>query len=223
MWRLCALLLLLANGLYLAWSQGLLRGYGMAPAQSAEPQRLAQQKAAEALRVMGAAEYLRLQAEIKEEQEARQCLQAGPFDALQSQVLRQALEPVLPSGSWTLEEVPLGARWIVYVGPAPSAQGLEQARAELQALGLVPEPLANAALEPGLSLGGFATRPEALALLTQAKARGLRNARVVQERAPGLGYVLKVPAASAALAKQLKAQWATVSGVLGTQPPQPCP
>ena len=43
MLRLAVVLLLLANGLYFAWSQGLLQDYGLAPAQQSEPQRLSQQ------------------------------------------------------------------------------------------------------------------------------------------------------------------------------------
>ena len=43
MMRLIVLLLVLANGLYFAWSHDLLRAAGFGPAQQSEPQRLAQQ------------------------------------------------------------------------------------------------------------------------------------------------------------------------------------
>lgn len=43
MLRLLALLLLLANGAYFAWSHDWLRLYGMGPVQQSEPQRVAQQ------------------------------------------------------------------------------------------------------------------------------------------------------------------------------------
>jgi hypothetical protein len=56
MLRLLVLILILANGAYFAWSEGLLRAYGFAPAQQREPQRLAQQIKPEALRVLSAGE-----------------------------------------------------------------------------------------------------------------------------------------------------------------------
>jgi hypothetical protein len=43
MLRLFVLVLVLLNSAYFAWSQGLLRGLGFAPAQQTEPQRLNQQ------------------------------------------------------------------------------------------------------------------------------------------------------------------------------------
>jgi hypothetical protein len=52
MLRLLVLLLILANGLYFAWSEGMLRAYGFAPAQQREPQRLTQQVRPEAIRVL---------------------------------------------------------------------------------------------------------------------------------------------------------------------------
>jgi hypothetical protein len=52
MLRLIVLLLVLANAGYFAWSQGLLAPWGIAPAQQAEPQRLAQQIKPQALRIV---------------------------------------------------------------------------------------------------------------------------------------------------------------------------
>jgi BirA family biotin operon repressor/biotin-[acetyl-CoA-carboxylase] ligase len=62
MLRLIVLLLLLANGLYFAWSHGLLQAYGLAPVQQAEPQRLSQQLHPERVRLLGADEVRRLDA-----------------------------------------------------------------------------------------------------------------------------------------------------------------
>lgn len=56
MLRVIFLLLILVNGLYFAWSQGLLSGLGWAPVQQSEPQRLGQQIRPEALRVLTAQE-----------------------------------------------------------------------------------------------------------------------------------------------------------------------
>lgn len=54
MLRLVAIFLLLANLGYYAWSGGWLRSWGMAPTEQSEPQHLAQQIAAEALRIVPA-------------------------------------------------------------------------------------------------------------------------------------------------------------------------
>ena len=60
MLRLFVLALILANGLYLAWSQGWLRAQGFAPAPQSEPQRMAQQIRPEALKILtGAGETLK--------------------------------------------------------------------------------------------------------------------------------------------------------------------
>jgi hypothetical protein len=58
------------------------------------------------------------------------------------------------------------------------------------------ESVANPALEPGLSLGGFDTKPEADAHLAKLSQRGIRTARVVQEREDSVVYQLKLPVVS---------------------------
>ena len=52
MLRLAVVLLLLANAGYYAWSQGLLRGWGLAPVDESEPQRMEQQIAPQNLRLL---------------------------------------------------------------------------------------------------------------------------------------------------------------------------
>ncbi|AVS86423.1 sporulation protein, partial [Paracidovorax avenae] len=51
MLRAAVLVLLLANAGYYAWAQGLLRDWGLAPAEQSEPQRLEQQIQPENLRI----------------------------------------------------------------------------------------------------------------------------------------------------------------------------
>lgn len=53
MLRWLVLALLLGNLGYYAWSQGMLRHLGMVPVEQAEPQRLAQQIAPQALNIVG--------------------------------------------------------------------------------------------------------------------------------------------------------------------------
>ena len=54
--RLFLIALLLANAVYFAWSQQLLTGLGVGPASQREPQRVAQQVAPDALRLLSATE-----------------------------------------------------------------------------------------------------------------------------------------------------------------------
>lgn len=215
MLRLALALLLLANGAYFAWSHEWLGVLGLAPVRQDEPQRLAQQIRPEGLRLLGAEEARRLQAAPATA--AAECLQAGLFDERQAAALREALAP-LPAGSWTLEAGSLPGRWIVYMGRYATPEALEKKRAELRALKLRFEPVASAALEPGLSLGEHASEAAADEALAALAERGVRTARVVQERAALRGQWLRLPAADAALRARME-QW---RDALAGQPLRPC-
>ena len=193
MLRLLALILILANGVYFAWSDGMLRAYGFAPAQQQEPQRLTQQIQPEALRVLTPAEFKRVEAQVLADLVPKECLLAGPFDDAQATALRRTLETALPTGSWQLESVAVPARWIVYMGKFANAEGLAKKRGELTAMNLVPQGLNNPDLEIGLSLGGFDTQAAAAAELAKLGLRGIRTAKVVQERQEGRQFQLKLP------------------------------
>ncbi|MBO1010998.1 SPOR domain-containing protein, partial [Acidovorax sp. SD340] len=52
MLRLAVIALLLANAGYYAWSQGLLKDWGFAPEEQAEPQRMNQQIRPETLQIL---------------------------------------------------------------------------------------------------------------------------------------------------------------------------
>ena len=79
MLRLLVLLLMLANGLYFAWSEGLLRPYGFAPAQPSEPARMTQQLNPQAIRILPPDEAKKGEA-MAAAQKPLECLQAGLFD-----------------------------------------------------------------------------------------------------------------------------------------------
>lgn len=203
MLRVLVLALVLLNGLYYAWSHDLLRDYGFAPARQAEPQRLTQQIRPEAIHILSPDELRPAEAVTAAPARAPECLQAGLFDEAQVVVLRKALEAALPPGSWLLDTAVEPARWIVYMGRYPNAEVLARKRAELANLNLRFEPLTNPELEPGLSLGGFATQAEATEALAALSRRGVRTARVVQERAEARGSLLKIPAADEVLRARL--------------------
>jgi len=203
MLRFIVLALVLLNGLYFAWSQGLLRAYGFAPAQQTEPQRLGQQIRPDAVRLLTAQEPSQSEATPRATGKPTACLQAGLFDATQSAQLRRTLAVTLPAGSWSLEETLEPARWIVYMGKYANAEDLAKKRAQLASLNLKFEPLTNPALGLGLSLGGFNTQTAATAALDVFSRRGVRTARVVQEREEVSGTLLRLPAADEALRARL--------------------
>jgi hypothetical protein len=205
MLRLLALTLLLLNGVYFAWSQGLLLVYGFGPATQSEPQRLAQQIQPEALKVLTAKEQLALAEAVKQPAaKPTACLQVGGFDAAQGARLRTALVTAqLPEGSWLLEDAVAPGRWIVYMGKFANPEALIKKRAELAGLKLQLQPLTNPALQPGLSLGGFDNPAAANTLLEALGRRGVRTAQVMQEYPPLPGVLLRVPAADDALRAKL--------------------
>jgi hypothetical protein len=100
--------------------------------------------------------------------------------------------------------VVLPARWIIYMGKFANAEGLAKKRGELQAMNLTPHGLNNPALEIGLSLGSFESQAAATLELNRLAARGIRTARVVQERAEGRANQLKLPAVSENLKARLQ-------------------
>jgi hypothetical protein len=201
MLRLIVLLLLVANGLYFAWSQGAFLAWGIGPAQQAEPQRVAQQIRPEAIRVLRADDARRIEATASTPRGA-ECLQAGPLEDAQLTALKPLLD-AWPGGSWTLEPAVEPARWIVYMGKYLTVEHVDRKKAELRQKGIVFEPLSNASLEPGLSLGGHATEADARRQLETLADRGVRTARVVQERAEVKGQKLTLPAVDEALRPRL--------------------
>jgi hypothetical protein len=207
MLRLLVLLLLLANGAYFAWARGVLQPIGLAPAQQTEPQRLAQQIRPEALRVTAGEDARRLEAAPW----PPECLAAGPIDDAIVAPLRQVLQS-WPPGSWTLEPLTEPARWIVYMGKYPSAEAVDRKRAELRQIGVAFESLTNPELEPGLALGSFPTEAQAVQQLNRLAERGVRTARVVQERAELRAQRLVLPALDDGLRTRLDELRAPLAG-----------
>ena len=227
MLRLVVLLLVLANTAYFAWSQGLLAALGLAPAVQTEPQRLGAQIRPEAMRLLSADKAEQGQgngntanaaALAASAPAAAECLQAGLFNEQQTVALRASLEKALPAGSWQFESSVEPARWIVYMGKYSSDDALAKKRAELRQRGVPFRAVSNEALAPGLALASFASQPEAENELARVATRGVRTARVVQERTEARGQILKLPAADAGLRKQLD----TLTGQLEGKVLRPC-
>lgn len=218
MLRIVVLLLFVANAGYFAWGSGMLRAYGLGPTPQQEPQRLEQQVRPDGMRVLSDKELKRVEEQVKADQAPKECLQAGPLDNATAGNVRKVLEAQLPAGSWQLESTRVGARWIVYIGKFPNAEALAKKRAELIALGVKPDNLRNPALEPGLSLGSADTKRDAEAALAKLAPKGIRTARVVQEREESQAFTLKLPAVS----ENIKSQLGDVKTALAGRALQAC-
>src|SRR6218665_962303 len=173
MLRLAVILLLLANAGYRAWSQGLLRPWGLAPEAQTEPQRMHQQIRPETLQILPprprttpptppppppappppARARPATTASGQTPDASAECLRAGVFDEQQADALRTAAAG-LPSGSWTLEPSLIPGRWMVYMGRFDDQDALDKKRTELRAR-KVDFDRAGGPWEPGLSLGRF--------------------------------------------------------------------
>ncbi len=209
MLRALVLGLLLANAAYFAWGQGLLAAYGWAPARHAEPERLAQQIRPEAMQLIQPVTArpvdkppVRAAAAPSSD---TQCLQVGVFTEQQARALRPRLQGGLPEGSWSFDSSGDSVRWIIYMGKYISKEAMNRKRLMLKQLGLAFEPPVSPLLNPGLSLGSFASRAEAENALDEMNERGLRSARVTLERPELPSLWLKVPAADAAMRTWLDA------------------
>ncbi len=212
MLRLLFLLLLLANGVYFAWTQGFLREVGMVPVRQTEPERMAAQVRPEAVRVLS-------EAEVRRDAPARgpECLQTSLLDDAQANAVRQTLE-TWPAANWSLEPGTEPARWMIYMGRYPDVETLNRKKAELRQLRVLFQTLPNPQLEPGVSLGSFDSQDKANQQLSSLAQRGVRTARVMQERPEVKGQTLRL----SALDETLRARLGEVRGALGGKTLQAC-
>nr|WP_315189370.1 SPOR domain-containing protein [uncultured Albidiferax sp.] len=226
MLRGIVLFLLLANGVYFAWSQGLLAAYGLAPDPVSEPQRLAQQLRPEMVVLVpppggktAAMAVAAAPAEVASAPDGpTECLTAGVFDVERGTLLAKTLADTLPAGSWTLEPGVEPGRWMVYMGRYANTELLDRKKAELRGMRIdFDAPPAN--LEPGLSLGRFSSEARANRLLADLTQRGVRTAQVVAERLETQGMRLVLPRVDAAMKAQLEA----LKPALGGKALRACP
>ena len=221
MLRALVLALLVANAVFWGWSHGALGALGWAPVRPDEPERLARQVHAQALHLVPApgdaapaparaASTPDTAPQAAAASTGGVCLQAGPFDERQAGVLRSAAQ-ALPAGHWRLDGTALPGRWMVYIGKLADADAVRAKRAELRELG-VDTDRPGAALEPGISLGRFASEEAATRALTDLGRKGVRTARVVPERRDTPAFVLRLPQADAALRAQVLALGPALAG-----------
>jgi SPOR domain len=232
MLRLFFLLLVLANTLFFAWSQGMLATLGFAPAQQREPQRLNNQIRPELVRVLpvqavqgtqgtqvgagtaavaAAAGGATPTAVATAPATVGKCFEAGPFDAEQAARLRRALES-WPLQAWRFEDLSEPGRWLVYMGKYANREAAARKVAELRQLSISPDTLDNESLQPGISLGTFDDAAKARERLAEVTRQGVRTARVVQEKAPVEGQRLKLPQVDDTLRERIEALRPALAG-----------
>lgn len=141
------------------------------------------------------------------------CWQAAGFTEEQAELLRAELRLLgLASSAWQLSEVRSPGRWIVYMGRYDSAEQAARKKAELRALGIDFRDVGTPGLTPGIAVGTFSSEQAARDGLQQAERRGVRTARVVQERAESLSFNLRLPAITEAQRQRIDALGPAMGG-----------
>jgi hypothetical protein len=205
MLRIVAIALLLANGLYFAWTQGLLTGLGMAPAQQREPERLQGQIEPGSLRLLngprGEPEASPPTPSVAVAEPApvvaspaTACWQAGGYTPAQAEALRGALVSAgLGEGQWQLSETRSSGRWVVYMGRYNDEQ-MEKKKGELRELKIEFREVNLPSTGPGLALGTFSSEEAVQQALKDVAKKGVRTARAAVERPETVTVALRLPA-----------------------------
>jgi zona occludens toxin (predicted ATPase) len=239
MLRLFALLLLLANGLFFAWSKNYLSPWGFAPVANHESFRLAEQIEPErivikqndatpeptATTTVSSAASVPAPAPAATPTQvmaATTCLTAGAFNDRQSTALKQTLSTKLPELRWRFDMASVPARWIVYMGKYPNDNARDLKKKQLDQIKVRYELLTEGNLEPGLSLGSHASQAAANQALQQLVKQGVRTARVLQESPEQKAQTLVVPTVDDATRVKLDTVYATIAGQLANKALQVC-
>lgn len=208
-----ALLLLIANLLFFAWTQGWLDGItGMRSQGDREPERLARQVRPESVRILSPSEAIPSSSSSSTPEAAAEplaCLEAGPFAtgaSVSAIAALQTAQPAIPAGSWTDVKVERPGSWMLYMGRYPNRDALAKKEEELRRTRVTFEEVKSPPeYELGFSLGRYDQRAAAEKALEQLNLRGVRTARVVELAAPATQHLLRVEKADKALAERLLA------------------
>jgi hypothetical protein len=249
MLRLLVLLLLLANGVFYAWSNGYLSQWGWAASSQRETFRLKEQIEPERIVVRQSEKVTQttapdaLPAVVQTLTAATTpasapgpvtptittaaatstiCLTAGAFNDRQSSAIKQALDSKLPAVRWRFETVSLPSRWIVYMGKYPNNNARDLKKSQLDQIKVPYEALTESKLEPGLSLGSHASQAVANQALQQLVKLGVRTARVLQELPEQKAQTLVIPAVDGANRAKLTELYAGLSAQLANKPLLAC-
>lgn len=211
MLRLLALVLVLANVLLMAAQLGVfepMTAAGTAPKQR-EPERLQRQVHPEWVQVLppdAASAALRAAAaSASQTAQPGACLEAGPFADTEAEAAQRTLRDAgIAAAAWQAIRTEDDGAFMIYMGRYTDREMLLRKQEQLKRLKLQADEMRdNAALQPGLSLGRFDSKPAADAALARMVQRGLRTARVVTLRAAQSQTLLRLPAADATLRARL--------------------
>ena len=221
MLRLLVLLLVAANALFYAWTQGWLDDLtSLRPHPEREPERMARQVHPERISVLPpgaasaapatlAAPAAPVAASAASAPQRGACLEAGPFaeGALASAIAAlQAVQPALPPGSWVDVKSERAGSWMLYMGRFPNREVLAKKEDEIKRTRVTYQEVTTPAeYTLGFSFGQFDDRAAAERGLEQIGQRGVRSARIVELAAPLTQHLLRADNAEPALAAQLGA------------------
>lgn len=217
--RLLVFVLLIANLAYAAWAHRWLEAWGFAPARQAEPERLAQQRNPDLVKVLPRKEMVQAQEQARLEAMPKECWMAGPFEEAQLDGVRVALSTVLPADLWKIDVQHLTERWVVYMGKYADDDELGKKAAQLQTLGLRAIPAGDLGWKPGLYLGEYKSEEAAKKAMAKFAAKGVRTARVEQVSKDGPAGFLVL----SAIRSDQKAKLDSLGEVFADTPLQHCP
>jgi hypothetical protein len=212
------ILLVLANAGYFAWTQGWLAPLGFSIQEQAESHRLQEQIQPEVIRLLNAPRKdspntppapapaptpMAKQVSAPDAADvpaaasaapASACWRAGGYTPTQAAALRQALQAQAAlAGLWQMDEAQTSGRWIVYMGKL-NDELMPRKKAELKEMNVEFREIRGGALGPALALGTFSTEAAAQQGLAIVTRKGVRTARVVQERPEATVFSLRLPA-----------------------------
>jgi hypothetical protein len=200
-------LLVLANLLFFAWTQGWLDAVAPAPQHAQhEPARLGAQVRPEVVVVLpgrdgrpAASGPASGAASGVADAAAAACLESGPHGDAEVAAVEAALAAAgIAPGSWARESAAREATWVIFAGRYPDAAARQAREDELRRLGLPVEVLeAPAELAPGLVISRHASRDAAELALVAVADKAVKDVRVAALPAAPLQHWLRVATADA--------------------------
>lgn len=140
------------------------------------------------------------------------CWTATGFSPEQANTLRAALgELGLSARSWQLSETRSGGRWVVYMGRYNDEQ-MARKKGELRDIKVDFREVNVPTLGRGLALGTFSSEASAEQALQDLGKKGVRTARVAQERPEGTSFNLRLPAVTPAQRAEVEGLGAALAG-----------
>jgi hypothetical protein len=199
MLRALALLLLLANLVFFAWTRGALdHVIGVRSVGDREPERGALQVRPADLQVVSAAS-------VAAQQVPLQCVEAGPFSPAQIAAIEQAATTAQAGLTWVRRSVEQPPVWALVMGPYPNREAIGKKIDELKRTRISFEELtAPANFKLTLSLGQYGSQAAANAALAEFSARGIKTARVAQLAPPVSQIYLRTETNDAAALSTLR-------------------